>query len=254
MQLAPGALGVTNNSLANIAMDLQMTLDGNNGSNGSNPPTSNSNNQNYKNNQQLNLQNQQLGLQNQNLGQNLQNQGALSNPNLNQNLQNPTLNQHLNNQLATHQSLANPLTNPNFQLSNPNFGTNPFGMPGLPPSSVFSGNFGGVSGFQSALPGLPGGFPGGFLPSPVDAFGLSGMGHLAAMGGFPPYHPAIAQAPQGNLIKTDSPNFLCTELPGHWRKNKSLPTPFKVSEFQILKNSLHFSAFKLHSLIFKTAS
>lgn len=41
-------------------------------------------------------------------------------------------------------------------------------------------------------------------------------------------YPAIAQQPQGNLIKTDSPNFLCTELPTHWRKNKSLPTPFKV--------------------------
>ena len=237
MQLAPAALGVTNNSLANIAMDLQMTLDGNNGSNGSNPPTSSNNNQNYKNN----IPNNQLGLSNPNLqAQNLSNPNLsnpnLSNPNLsNPNLSNPNLsNPNLSNpNLQNHANISNPnpLANPN-QLFNPTqtFPTaNPFGMPGLPPSSVFNGSFGGVSGFQSALPGLPGGFPGGFLPSPVDAFGLSGMGHLAAMGGFPPYHPAIAQAPQGNLIKTDSPNFLCTELPGHWRKNKSLPTPFKVS-------------------------
>ncbi|XP_076819353.1 uncharacterized protein LOC143465085 isoform X2 [Clavelina lepadiformis] len=33
---------------------------------------------------------------------------------------------------------------------------------------------------------------------------------------------------QGDLIKTDSPNFLCTPLPQHWRVNKSLQTPFKV--------------------------
>lgn len=32
---------------------------------------------------------------------------------------------------------------------------------------------------------------------------------------------------QGELIKTDSPNFLCTPLPQHWRVNKSLQTPFK---------------------------
>lgn len=45
---------------------------------------------------------------------------------------------------------------------------------------------------------------------------------------FQGYHPALASQPQGNLVKMDSPNFLCTELPSHWRKNKSLPTPFKV--------------------------
>ena len=32
---------------------------------------------------------------------------------------------------------------------------------------------------------------------------------------------------QGDLVKTDSPNFLCTPLPQHWRVNKSLQTPFK---------------------------
>ena len=30
------------------------------------------------------------------------------------------------------------------------------------------------------------------------------------------------------MTKTDSPNFTCTQLPVHWRKNKSLPAPFKV--------------------------
>ena len=30
------------------------------------------------------------------------------------------------------------------------------------------------------------------------------------------------------MTKTDSPNFQCTQLPPHWRKNKSLPAPFKV--------------------------
>lgn len=30
------------------------------------------------------------------------------------------------------------------------------------------------------------------------------------------------------MSKTDSPNFQCTQLPAHWRKNKSLPAPFKI--------------------------
>lgn len=30
------------------------------------------------------------------------------------------------------------------------------------------------------------------------------------------------------MTKTDSPNFQCTQLPPHWRKNKSLPAPFKI--------------------------
>lgn len=31
------------------------------------------------------------------------------------------------------------------------------------------------------------------------------------------------------LVKTDSPNFLCSMLPTHWRCNKTLPIAFKVS-------------------------
>ncbi|XP_069544670.1 runt-related transcription factor 1 isoform X2 [Brachyistius frenatus] len=32
----------------------------------------------------------------------------------------------------------------------------------------------------------------------------------------------------GELVKTDSPNFLCSVLPNHWRCNKTLPIAFKV--------------------------
>uniref|UniRef100_A0A8D3AHZ6 Runt-related transcription factor n=1 Tax=Scophthalmus maximus TaxID=52904 RepID=A0A8D3AHZ6_SCOMX len=32
----------------------------------------------------------------------------------------------------------------------------------------------------------------------------------------------------GELVKTDSPNFLCSVLPTHWRCNKTLPISFKV--------------------------
>lgn len=32
----------------------------------------------------------------------------------------------------------------------------------------------------------------------------------------------------GELLRTGSPNFVCTKLPSHWRSNKTLPVPFKV--------------------------
>ncbi|KAB0374250.1 hypothetical protein FD755_014506 [Muntiacus reevesi] len=32
----------------------------------------------------------------------------------------------------------------------------------------------------------------------------------------------------GELVRTDSPNFLCSVLPTHWRCNKTLPIAFKV--------------------------
>ena len=35
-------------------------------------------------------------------------------------------------------------------------------------------------------------------------------------------------AGEPNLIKTGSPNVLCTPLPKHWRSNKTLPGTFKV--------------------------
>ena len=38
---------------------------------------------------------------------------------------------------------------------------------------------------------------------------------------------AHAQHP-AELIKTGSPNFLCSALPTHWRSNKTMPVAFKV--------------------------
>ncbi|XP_061693235.1 runt-related transcription factor 3-like [Syngnathoides biaculeatus] len=35
-------------------------------------------------------------------------------------------------------------------------------------------------------------------------------------------------APPRGLVPTDSPNFLCSRLPHHWRSNKTLPRPFTV--------------------------
>ena len=37
----------------------------------------------------------------------------------------------------------------------------------------------------------------------------------------------LAEHP-GELVKTGSPNVLCTALPSHWRSNKTLPMAFKV--------------------------
>ncbi|KAJ6659640.1 hypothetical protein lerEdw1_018609 [Lerista edwardsae] len=37
-------------------------------------------------------------------------------------------------------------------------------------------------------------------------------------------HPA-------ELVRTDSPNFLCSVLPSHWRCNKTLPVAFKALAF-----------------------
>ena len=37
----------------------------------------------------------------------------------------------------------------------------------------------------------------------------------------------LAEHP-GELIKTGSPNILCSALPSHWRSNKTLPVAFKV--------------------------
>uniref|UniRef100_A0A673B3A7 Runt domain-containing protein n=1 Tax=Sphaeramia orbicularis TaxID=375764 RepID=A0A673B3A7_9TELE len=38
----------------------------------------------------------------------------------------------------------------------------------------------------------------------------------------------------GELVKTDSPNFLCSVLPTHWRCNKTLPIAFKVFTYLFL--------------------
>lgn len=41
-------------------------------------------------------------------------------------------------------------------------------------------------------------------------------------------HPA-------ELVRTDSPNFLCSVLPSHWRCNKTLPVAFKVSPDSVIR-------------------
>ncbi|XP_061645329.1 runt-related transcription factor 3-like isoform X2 [Phyllopteryx taeniolatus] len=42
------------------------------------------------------------------------------------------------------------------------------------------------------------------------------------------YRLERAAAPPRGLVPTDSPNFLCSSLPHHWRSNKTLPRPFTV--------------------------
>lgn len=45
-------------------------------------------------------------------------------------------------------------------------------------------------------------------------------------------HHSGAALPRG-LVQTDSPNFLCSSLPQHWRCNKTLPRAFTVRDGQI---------------------
>lgn len=47
----------------------------------------------------------------------------------------------------------------------------------------------------------------------------------------------------GELVRTDSPNFLCSVLPTHWRCNKTLPIAFKVKQ-------LYLSSFCLTNWLF----
>ncbi|KAL8173151.1 UNVERIFIED_CONTAM: Runt- transcription factor 2 [Gekko kuhli] len=46
-------------------------------------------------------------------------------------------------------------------------------------------------------------------------------------------HPA-------ELVRTDSPNFLCSVLPSHWRCNKTLPVAFKWIVQRTVLNVQHF--------------
>ncbi|XP_053636482.1 segmentation protein Runt isoform X2 [Cherax quadricarinatus] len=54
---------------------------------------------------------------------------------------------------------------------------------------------------------------------------VGGMGGMSGGG----EHP-------GELMKTGSPNILCTALPSHWRSNKSLPMSFKVVALDDVKD------------------
>ncbi len=72
---------------------------------------------------------------------------------------------------------------------------------------------------------------------------LGGYGDVVAgAGGNPVVAGRQAQAIErlsdhhGDLTKTDSPNFLCTPLPAHWRVNKSLQTPFKGAYHTLHRN------------------
>lgn len=38
----------------------------------------------------------------------------------------------------------------------------------------------------------------------------------------------LSDTPGGELVRTGSPNLVCSALPGHWRSNKTLPVAFKV--------------------------
>ena len=39
---------------------------------------------------------------------------------------------------------------------------------------------------------------------------------------------AVLSEHPGELVRTWSPNFVCSVLPSHWRSNKTLPVAFKV--------------------------
>lgn len=42
------------------------------------------------------------------------------------------------------------------------------------------------------------------------------------------------------LVKTESPNIVCTVLPSHWRCNKTLPIAFKVFSFGKFHNKYNY--------------
>ena len=67
-------------------------------------------------------------------------------------------------------------------------------------------------------------------PSAVD--GSTGGGsqpqHPAELAFLDSYVRTAHQEHPGELVRTESPYFLCTALPSHWRSNKTLPTAFKV--------------------------
>uniref|UniRef100_A0ACB8FRL2 Runt- transcription factor 3 n=1 Tax=Sphaerodactylus townsendi TaxID=933632 RepID=A0ACB8FRL2_9SAUR len=78
-----------------------------------------------------------------------------------------------------------------------------------------------------------------FTP-PSTAFACGKMGESSSGGALgPPAVPGSRGRPEarsvvdvladhpGELVRTDSPNFLCSVLPSHWRCNKTLPVAFK---------------------------
>lgn len=53
------------------------------------------------------------------------------------------------------------------------------------------------------------------------------MGDKGVLASERPVSSVLRDYPR-ELVKTGSPNFLCSILPSHWRSNKTLPVPFKV--------------------------
>ncbi len=63
----------------------------------------------------------------------------------------------------------------------------------------------------------------------------------------------MTEAPGGELVRTGSPNLICTVLPSHWRSNKTLPVAFKVGKlssyhFELLE-VMNFSFFQIMAFI-----
>ncbi|XP_005104038.1 uncharacterized protein LOC101858797 isoform X2 [Aplysia californica] len=70
------------------------------------------------------------------------------------------------------------------------------------------------------------------LPADLSGFSpyrdnIYNMSEVDAVPGERPLTSVLNDHPD-ELVKTGSPNFLCSVLPLHWRSNKTLPVPFKV--------------------------
>ncbi len=65
------------------------------------------------------------------------------------------------------------------------------------------------------------------LPTPDKAYNNGISSPEKTFRGERTFSEVLAEYP-GELVRTNSPNFVCTILPSHWRCNKTLPVPFKV--------------------------
>ena len=52
---------------------------------------------------------------------------------------------------------------------------------------------------------------------------------------------AVLSEHPGELVRTGSPNFVCSVLPTHWRSNKTLPLAFKVVALGEMKDGTKVS-------------
>lgn len=65
----------------------------------------------------------------------------------------------------------------------------------------------------------------GLTPFPDSPHNMSDV-HLG--GGMDRSLSSVLSEHPGELVRTGSPNFVCSVLPSHWRSNKTLPVAFKV--------------------------